>query len=714
MSITAYTPESYAPHSQQQLYQDDARIFHRTGYRYAAVALVEQGQPDPHGVSFALRLSDGAPAWLRLQVEGPDLLRLLFAREPFETPSSSPMLLPRLAEPPPWCYEPTPETDRLIFGTRTVEIGRAPFNLQIWEQPERLIFELETEEVAGAFVCAPLGLRTGPNGAEPFLSWRIHNGEQFFGLGEKFAKVERSSTRATIWSSDTLGTNTTDLAYKSVPVLHSTAGWGLLLHSSYRSLWEIGTFSYTAGSLLSEDPRLDALLWFAPTLKQSVGVYTALTGRLELPPLWAFGIWMSRCAYQTSVEVDRVLARLRAEQIPCDVVHLDPCWMETHYYPTLGVDACDFVWRAPSWPDPQTMLGRWRDQGFATSFWINPYLPEGTPIYAEAAEHGYLLRSTAGGVARLAFGETVGMVDFTNPAAKEWWKGYLKRLVAQGAAVFKPDYGDRIPENALAANGQTGRSLHNLYLHLYAEAAMEAVRETLGYTLVWRRAGYLGTQRYPGTWAGDTQVSWEAMRCCLHGGLSAGFTGEACWSHDIGGFVGPRPSPELYIRWAQWGLLSPFARFHGTTPREPWEYGAEALEVVRHYAHLRYTLIPYLWACAEESAASGLPIMRHMKLEFPDEPGVEHVDDQYMLGPDLLVAPVFQAGARERAVYVPPGRWTSWDAPEQVYEGPGYRHVPAPLARLPLLVRQRARIPRFREAPQHLKGALPEIVLEER
>jgi alpha-D-xyloside xylohydrolase len=282
--------------------------------------------------------------------------------------------------------------------------------------------------------------------------------------------------------------------------------------------------------------------------------------------------------------------------------------------------------------------------------------------------------------------------------------------VAEGAAVFKPDYGDRVPEDALFHNGKTGREMHNLYLHLYAETPFEAIQETRGENIVWRRAGYIGTQRYPGTWAGDTQVNWEAARCCLRGGLSAGFTGEAFWSHDIGGFTGPRPTPELYIRWAQWGLLSPLSRFHGNSPREPWEYGPAAVDVVRHYAQLRYTLMPYLRECAEESVRTGVPILRHMKLEFPEEPGTENVDDQYMLGPNLLAAPVLNAGARERTVYVPAGRWVNWDDPAQVYEGPRFHRVPAPLERMPLLARAGARIARFRTAPMHLKGKLPEVV----
>jgi alpha-D-xyloside xylohydrolase len=197
------------------------------------------------------------------------------------------------------------------------------------------------------------------------------------------------------------------------------------------------------------------------------------------------------------------------------------------------------------------------------------------------------------------------------------------------------------------------------------------------------------------------------MKGALRGGLSAAMTGEAFWSHDMGGFVGQKPSNELYIRWAQFGLLSPVSRFHGTTPREPWHYSSEAVEVVRRYAGLRYALIPYLLAAAQESVETGLPILRPMALEFPDEPLVDQLDDQYLLGPDLLVAPVFKEGARSRFVYFPKGRWWPFEKPGRVIVGPGFHKVAALLARIPLFARPGAVIPRYVQAPPHLKDPAP-------
>lgn len=688
---------------QKSIYQSDMRIFHLGGLEYDTVSSIADASFEANTLKVRCILQSGATAWLTITPTTKDIARLRFWEGEASFEDESVMVVPQTTPAPDARFHEYPDAYDLRFDNVVIRLERDPFTLRV-AVGHQVVLELETERLAGDFVTPPLGFRRSEHEALPYLSWRIHNADRFFGLGEKWNKVEKSSTRATIWASDTCGSNTTDMSYKSVPVLFCTTGWGLMLHSSFRSFWEIGTFSYTAGSLLTEDPKLDLFLILAPDLRALLQRYTQLTGRPQMPPRWAFGVWMSRCQYQNRAQVEEVLERLRAEEIPCDVVHLDPQWMATHYYYQIGVDACDFEWNVGAWPEHEQMLAHWREQGFHTCFWVNPYLPEGTPIYAEAEHNGYLARRVDGGLARLEHGNPVGTVDFTNPDAYAWWKGKLKDLAAQGAAVFKPDYGDRVAEDALFHNGKTGREMHNLYLFLYTRAAFEAAQEANGDNIVWRRAGYIGSQRYPGTWAGDTQVSWEGMRGALRGGLSAGLTGEAFWSHDIGGFTGPPPSPELYIRWAQFGLLSPLSRFHGTTPREPWEFGDMALDITRHYAQLRYQLIPYLLAAAHESCGLGLPMMRHLRLEFPDEPCTERLDEQYMLGRDLLVAPILQPDVRVRPVYLPRGRWWLLETETATaLHGPAFHDLAAPLDRVPVLVREGAVLPRYDEAPPHLK-----------
>lgn len=700
-----YEGENYRYLPEKSIYQTDARIFHRGGFYYDPLVRVESVVEDgASGLIAAGVLRSGERAWLSVAGVADGVLRLRFwqDRAHFQETSAMVPALPALA--PPASLILGRRAAQLRVGEYRVRLGLDPFTLTVLGADGRAVLDLETEQVAGDFVAPPLGFRRFGDRGEPFLSWKIENDDRFFGLGEKFNKVEKSSTRATIWSADAGGTNSTDLSCKSVPVLYCSAGWGLLLHSSFRSLWEIGTFSYTAGSLLTEEPQLDLFVLLAPEIKGLLKRYGDLAGRPAPPPTWALGLWMSHCGYRDRPQVEELLARLRAEHIPCDVVHLDSPWQKTRYGPIAGADACDFEWDEAAWPEPRAMLADWRERGFDACLWINPYLPEGTPIYDEALRAGFLAMSLSGGIARLDHGQPVGVVDLTNPAAKQWWQGRLRGLLRMGAAALRLGDGDRLPEDALFCNGKTGLEMHNLYPHLYAEAAFEAARQVHGEGMLWRGAGYIGTQRYGSGCAGDTQVSWRGMRNALRGGLSAGFTGEAFWGHDIGGCVGDRPTPELYIRWAQFGLLSPLARFHGSTPREPWLYGEPALAIVRRYAQLRYALIPYLRAAAAEAVAEGLPLLRHMYLEFPDEPNVDTIDDQYMLGADLLVAPVLREGARSRPVYFPRGRWYRLDDPSDAVEGGRFLEVAAPLDRIPAYARAGAVIPRYLAAPQHLKG----------
>lgn len=701
----------------KSIFQADNRIFHRSQahFAYDTVTAIALGTSCGRRLELVCTLSSGKSAHLAIEHYCEQILRMQFAEDAGTTFDTTSEML--VAQPDPvlcngWTQTPTGWC--LALGDRTLHILRDPFNLQVTDTAGKVIFELETDQVAGMFICPPLGIRRqGPN-SWPFFSWKIHNSDRFFGLGEKFNKVEKTSTRATIWASDTCGSNTTDMAYKSLPLLSCTAGWGVMLHSGFRSYWEVGTFSYHSGAVLSEDNKLDLFLFLAPTLKGLIGQYTTLTGKPAMPPQWAMGVWMSRCAYGSRQEVMDVAERLRQEKLPCDVVHLDPPWMKTHYYFKIGVDACDFEWNETHFPEHRQMLACLREMGYDICFWINPYLPEGHPVYEEAKRLGYLARSINGGLARLEHGNPVGVIDLTNPDARKWWKGFLHQLVRDGASVFKPDYGDRVAEDALFANGRTGLEMHNLFMFEYTRAPYEVLVEAGRPGLVWRRAGYLGSQRYPGTWAGDTQVSWEAFRCCLHGGLSAGFAAEAFWSHDIGGFCGPKPSPELYIRWAQVGMFSALTRFHGTSPREPWHYGEEALRIVKHHAVLRYSLMPYLLAMAHEATQTGMPLMRHMRLEFENEYNVESLDGQYMLGGDLLVVPIMEAGATEARVYFPGGhQWFPLEQPGAVVDARACGHsetVPAPLDRIPVFVRSGAVLPRFTHHPQHMKQAAPKAM----
>lgn len=693
----------------QDVFPPDRRIFHRPEYTYDLAAALTGAVFDGSQVVLDLEYQSGSQAkiWVTAAATGALRMRIGAADALFDLESA--MLVPQLAPAPELGFTDLGDGYEIQFMGYRLHFDRQPFCLKIYAPSGEIIFESETEKIVDMYTAPPLGLRRKDGSSWAFLSWRNRNQDRYYGLGEKFTRFEKTSSRATIWSADTCGSNTTDMAYKAVPVLYSTAGWGLMLHSGFRSYWEIGSFSYATSSLMVEDSKLDCFLMLNPSLAGLVETYTNLTGKPSLPPKWAFGAWMSRAAYTDKNQMLEAAHHLRQEGIGCDVFHIDPTWMQDPfpegYYNTLGVMVCHFDFNTRDWGEPEALFADFKALGCQICLWLNPYFHEGSALYAEAKDKGYLVRSRDGGISRLEFNLKAGIVDFTNPAAKAWWQGFLIDLLQKGAAVFKVDFGDRVPEDAVFFNGRSGAEMHNIFVNLYAEAVYEAVRQVKGTGLVWRRPGYIGSQRFSGCWAGDTQVSWEGMQGALRGGLSAAFTGDAFWSHDIGGFVGPKPSEELYIRWMQFGLFSPLARYHGTTPREPWHYGEQAVQLTRRYTRLRYSLIPYLLAYGYLSSQTGLPLLRPMPLEFPAEPKVEALDDQYLLGSDILVAPVMILGAAERFVYFPAGEWRRLEDPLQVVQGPGYRRVPAPLEDMPVYVRSGAVLPRYAHPPQHLQGS---------
>lgn len=709
-----YDSQSYVSgyETGKSIFQNDDRIYHRRGCSYDYLVAATGASVQGSRLVVKGRLLSGKSATLCMDALANNTFRLQFGEPSLSGGSDFIAELPQALKTV-W-LEDTGDGWSLHAGDLVVRIVREPFCVII-ERNGKVVFQLEDEVLAGEPICPCLGFRHRESGGgeetgEPFIAWKMFSGDHFFGLGEKFSKVEKSFTRATIWAADTCGSNTTDLSYKSIPVLFSTRGYGIMLHSAYRSKWEIGNFSYTTAAVLAEDPGLDIFVFVGGNQKELLDKYTILTGRPQLPPRWAYGVWMSKCAFTSRQMVYDVLDRAAKEEFPIDVVSLDPPWMVKHYYRELDVDACDFRDSDERFPDMPGMFSELRDRGVNTCLWVNPYLPEGGMIYDEAKDKGFLVKSPDGTPSRLEFGNPVGIVDFTNSRATEWWKNQLRRKLREGAAVFKADYGDRVPEDGVFANGKTGREMHNYFMYLYTKVCFDVVEEMYGTGVVWRRSGYIGSQRYPGCWAGDTQVSWEGLRACYRGGLSAGLTGEAFWSHDIGGFCGPRPDPELFVRWAQFGLLSPFCRFHGTTTREPWEYGDEAMAIVRKYAQLRYSLVPYLELCGEAASLTGVPIMRHMILEFPNEPEVHALDDQYMLGSDILVAPVFESGVRERTVYLPKGEWYDFHNPDRALDGFRYVAAKAPLGDIPMFVRAGSAVPRYTHCPMHLKGPAPENI----
>lgn len=523
--------------------------------------------------------------------------------------------------------------------------------------------------------------------------------EKIFGLGEFFTPCERHSQELEIWINDAYGTFTRR-AYKPLPFLWSTKGYGIFFNTNYKTKHYIAHPDKNLSGYYFEDfsPILDMFIFFGEEPKELIKKYHLITGKPEIPPFWSFGLWMSRCYYWDETTVLNVAKTLREKNIPCDVINLDGrAWLR-HGYQT------DFQWDLERFPDPHRLISQLKELGFKVCLWENPYISEKSPLFYEAEKYGFLLKDMKGETKKIKWvpeefqglhnPPSAGIVDLTNPKAREWYKDLHRPLLRMGIDTFKTDFGEEIPEDVMAYNGMKGEELHNYYAFIYNQVVYEVIKEEKGEGLVWGRSGYIGSHKIPVQWAGDTESSYEGMYTSLRGGLSYGLSGgNILWAHDLGGFYGAKPDSKLYIRWSEFALLNPLVRAHGTTPREPWEFGKEAERIFKKFTFLRYTLLPYIYSSAVEGKENSIPVMRHLILEFPKDPISPYIEDEYLLGEELLIAPLF-SNKDERMIYLPKSAWYDfWEKTR--YEGEKIIKKEVLLNRIPIFVKEGAVIPRF-------------------
>ncbi|MGV9755668.1 alpha-xylosidase [Streptomyces tricolor] len=512
-------------------------------------------------------------------------------------------------------------------------------------------------------------------------------GEQVYGLGERFTPFVKNGQVVDIWQAD--GGTSSEQAYKNIPFYLSSRGYGVFVNHPGRVSFEVGSESVGQVQFSVEDQTLEYYVIAGPTPKEVLARYTALTGRPALPPAWSFGLWLTT-SFTTDYDETTVTSFVdgMAERgIPLSVFHFDCFWMREYQW-------CDFEWDPAVFPDPEGMLARLKARGLRVSAWINPYIAQKSPLFAEAADLGHLVRRPNGDVWQWDLWQAgMGLVDFTSPAARAWFQAKLKALLDQGVDCFKTDFGERVPTDVVWHDGSDPERMHNYYTHLYNRTVFELLEKERGQgeAVLFARSATAGGQQYPVHWGGDCWASFEAMAESLRGGLSLSLSGFGFWSHDIGGFEGT-PDPAVFKRWLAFGLLSSHSRLHGSSSyRVPWNFGEEAVEVARRFTLLKHRLMPYLYGAAAEAHHGGVPVMRPMVLEFPHDPACRPLDRQYMLGPDLLVAPVFTADG-EVEVYLPAGTWTHLLTGERV-TGPAWRTERHGYDSLPLYVREGAVLP---------------------
>lgn len=474
-------------------------------------------------------------------------------------------------------------------------------------------------------------------------------GEKIYGLGERFTNFIKNGQTVDIWNED--GGTGTEQAYKNIPFYLSNRKYGLFVDNPGKVSFEVGSEKVSRVQFSVPGEEMSYSVVGGENLKAILNTYTDLTGKAPLVPDWSYGLWLST-SFTTDYDEKTVLEfvdGMAERNIPLSVFHFDCRWMKE-------LEWCNFDWDKSKFPDPEGLLKKLHDRGLKICVWINSYIGQKSPLFEEGAKNGYFIKNEDGSVWQWDRWQAgMAIVDFTNPEATKWYQGYLKKLVAMGVDCFKTDFGERIPtEGVKYYDGSDPELMHNYYTYLYNKAVYDVLVETKGAdeAILFARSATVGGQQFPVHWGGDCSSNYPSMAESLRAGLSFGMSGFSYWSHDIAGFE-DQASPDLYKRWTQFGLLSSHSRYHGSTAyKVPWLYGDEAVDVAREFTELKLQLKPYLLKMAQETHETGVPMMRAMVLEFPDDPTCEDIDTQYMLGDDLLVAPVFREDGVAR-FYVP-------------------------------------------------------------
>lgn len=615
------------------------------------------------------------------------------------------------AEPPtlPCTIEPGPETTADTTANSTI-LHAGPFTLQIGHKP--LSFHLlrdgqtvQQSATDGHFVrrhrLPPLARVEGGW----LLCLELDIDEPVYGLGEKWARLDRRGQLVRSYNSDALGVNA-ERSYKNTPFAWSPTGWGAFVHTPAPVTHGVGyaPWSHRAYVLFVEDPDLDCFLLAADNPAQMLARYTQLTGRAPTPPDWSMGVILSKAYYRDADELLSTARAVRARHMPCDVITLDGrAWQDTD-------TRFAFEWDPSRYPDPRAVLDELKALDFKICVWEYPLISVKNPLFAQLAERGWLLRDRRTGEAyryewdMSPFGEVLtplpesGIVDFTHPDAYRYWCERHRDLFAVGVDMIKADFGEQVEElHIVAHTGESGTRLHNVYSLLYNRCVYEAAEAySQNGPFLFSRAAWIGSQRYPSQWGGDPQADWHGLAASLRASLSWGLSGGPFYATDVGGFYRDTRDDELYVRWAQAAVFAAHIRFHGIGPREPWSYGPDAEQAVFAALRLRYRLLAYLRATLRAASATGIPVQRAMVLAFPDDPVARTFEHQFMFGPAMLIAPCLGPDGHVRC-YLPAGEWLRF--PDQQPFAGGQCHVlTLALDEMAIFVRRGERIPLCRPA----------------
>ena len=617
----------------------------------------------------------------------PRTVRIRMLTTPVEPKvSTSIMLAKEPGKDESWKVTETENTIVYAGNYGTVQINKNPWRVVLKDKTGRILSQTVTLRDADSTQVkyTPFSfIKRGSDNARRINPvFTLTADEMIFGCGESATGLNKVGQKVNLFVTDPQGPET-DQMYKPIPFFMSNRGYGMFMHTSAPVTCDFGATYIGLNKMFMGDENLDLFVFFGEP-KDILDEYTDLVGKPGMPPLWSFGTWMSRITYFSEKEGYDVAANIRKNKYPCDVIHFDTGWFDVDWQ-------CDYKFSENRFQNPQQMLKDLKSQGFHVCLWQLPYFTPKNRYFPELIKKDMYVKNGNG---ELPYEDVV--LDFSNPETVNWYQNKLAGLLNIGVSAIKVDFGEAAPLNGIYASGKSGWYEHNLYPVRYDMAVSEITRKLHNENIMWARAAWAGSQRYPLHWGGDAATTNTGMLGTLRAGLSFGLSGFSFWSHDMGGFVKSTPE-DLYCRWLPFGFLTSHTRAHGAPPTEPWLYDSKRVQdVFRKSAEMKYRLMPYVYAQAKECTEKGLPMLRALFVEFPDDPGAWKVDDEYLFGSQILVAPLLESGITGRTVYLPEGKWIDYQT-EKVYEG-GWHRIEAGSLPIIMLVRDGSVLPHLKLA----------------
>ena len=617
----------------------------------------------------------------------PRTVRIRMLTTPVEPkPAASIMLAKEPGRDGSW--KVTETNDKIIYSSDygTIQINKNPWRIVLKDKAGRILSQTaalsDADSTQVKYTPFCFVKRGSDNARRINPVFTLTADEMIFGCGESATGLNKAGQKVNLFVTDPQGPET-DQMYKPIPFFMSNRGYGMFMHTSAPVTCDFGATYIGLNKMFMGDENLDLFVFFGEP-KDILDEYTDLVGKPGMPPLWSFGTWMSRITYFSEKEGYDVAANIRKNKYPCDVIHFDTGWFDVDWQ-------CDYKFSENRFQNPQQMLKDLRSQGFHVCLWQLPYFTPKNRYFSELIEKDMYVKNGNG---ELPYEDVV--LDFSNPETVKWYQDKLAGLLNIGVSAIKVDFGEAAPLNGIYASGKSGWYEHNLYPVRYDMAVSEITKKLHNENIMWARAAWAGSQRYPLHWGGDAATTNTGLLGTLRAGLSFGLSGFSFWSHDMGGFVKSTPE-DLYCRWIPFGFLSSHTRAHGAPPTEPWLYDSKRVQdVFRKSAEMKYRLMPYVYAQAKECTEKGLPMLRALFVEFPDDPGAWKVDDEYLFGSQILVAPLLESGMTGRTVYLPEGKWIDYQT-EKVYEG-GWHRIEAGSLPIIMLVRDGSVLPHLKLA----------------